>query len=590
MFKRLKAVLKETSIVEYSMRIFEMLSTGHRRKIKFIILITFVNSFIEVIGLAFIIPVIYLINNTDPIYNNKILHSIYVFIDPPSEQHFILIIMIALIFVFIFKNVVSIFSYYILAKFSFDVSLDIVNRQFTNFLTSDEYEVMSKNSNYQMREIGIVPTEFANNVLLPMLTIYNEIMVIVIIMVGLIIYKINILLLIILTILPFVFILTRLTKRRHVLIGKRKDKVEPLTYKNLFESIYNMIDIKLYNKIDYFRTRTVNAFGGLFKVYESLIIHKTLPQKLLEIVIVTTIAMLYVFIVFVVGGSVDHVVMTLALFASAAYRFMPSADRILGAMISIRSSDFVFDIIVKESELRPQIKHDDLTFNETIELKDICYVYPNTTTDVLNHLNLSIKKGSYVGIMGESGSGKSTLLKIIVRLLKENNGTLEVDGKKSIDIAQWHSIIGYVSQDLRLIDSTMAENIAFGVDKENIDQEQLLSAINNAGLSNLVNNLEDGIETIIGEDGSSLSSGQKQRISLARALYQDAQLIILDEATNALDVATEDKIIASLKALNDLGLTILQVSHRMSSFVHCDVIHEIDHGKVTRSVTYDQLA
>ncbi len=589
MFNKIKTAIKGNSVVTYSIKIFNLLSTKHRKKIRFIIFITFINSLIEVIGLAFIIPIIYLINNTDPIHNNKILNALYNYLGLASEQHFILIIMIALIFVFIFKNVVSIFSYYILAKFSFDVSLDLVNRQFSKFLELDHLDVIKKNSNYKMREIGIIPTEFANNILLPMLTIYNEIMIILIIMAGLILYKINILLLIALTIMPFVMILTRLTKRRHILIGKRKDEVEPITYKNLFESIHNVIDIKLYNKGSYFKNKTVHAFDGLYKVYESLIIHKTLPQKLIEILIVLTIALLYIFIVFIIGGSIDHLVITLALFASAAYRFMPSADRILGSLISIRSTDFAFDLIAEEKDIKETPNWKPLAFHDEIILSKICYRYPETNTIVLNDLDLVIKKGDYIGIMGESGSGKSTLMKILVRLIKENSGSLRVDGIESLDICQWQNTIGYVSQDIKLIDSTIAGNIAFGENTDQIDQERLKKTIKNAGLDVLVNSLEDGVSTNIGEEGNTLSGGQKQRISLARALYQHAQLIILDEATNALDMATENRITDSLKNMNDLGLTILQVSHRMSAFAHCHIIHEIKDGKVVQSLPYSEL-
>lgn len=243
----------------------------------------------------------------------------------------------------------------------------------------------------------------------------------------------------------------------------------------------------------------------------------------------------------------------------------------------------------------PKFLEDDsnieiIPFKKTIVLQEICFQYNVNQKPVLNKFNLTILKGSRVGIIGKTGSGKSTLLDLIMGLIEPSKGELLIDG---ISISennsrQWQSHVAHVPQSIYLSDSTLYENIAFGIPKNKIDKERVISAAKKAQIDHIIETWDKKYETIVGERGVRLSGGQRQRIGIARALYKNADLIIFDEATSALDTETEKDVMNSIKLLGD-QLTILIVAHRLSTLKDCDFIIELSGGVVSRMGKYDEL-
>ena len=233
-----------------------------------------------------------------------------------------------------------------------------------------------------------------------------------------------------------------------------------------------------------------------------------------------------------------------------------------------------------------------LSFKNKIELKDLSFRYPNSNKDIFNSENITISLGEFIGVAGKSGSGKTTLVDILIGLLKPTKGSLIVDGKK-IDISNeknWKRNIGYVSQSTFFADDTITNNIALGVDKEKIDFEKIKKVSKIAQISDFIEKQPKHYETIIGEDGNLLSQGQKQRINIARALYSDPKIIILDEATNSLDSETESQVLNSIFN-NFKGKTIIMISHKLISLQNCDKIiyledHKIKHQGKFETVLY----
>jgi ABC-type bacteriocin/lantibiotic exporter with double-glycine peptidase domain len=276
--------------------------------------------------------------------------------------------------------------------------------------------------------------------------------------------------------------------------------------------------------------------------------------------------------------------------AVAAIRILPAISNISGSVNALvfnrPAFESAYDKIVKTG-LRS--KHIDKKKNrdvlnkvelqETVVINNIRWKYSDDQPDILSDLNLQIKKGESIGIIGESGAGKTTLADVILGILEPQSGKVEADGRSIYEEdTAWWKMIGYVPQNVFLLDDTIKNNILFGIAEEELDEERLDSAIDKAQLRNFVESQKDGVETVLGERGVRISGGQRQRIAIARALYYDPDVLVLDEATSALDNETENAVIDAINALQG-EKTLIIIAHRLSTIEKCDKIVRIENGK-----------
>ena len=309
-----------------------------------------------------------------------------------------------------------------------------------------------------------------------------------------------------------------------------------------------------------------------------------LPRLWLELVAVAGMALL-VLSMLAQGRDIASIVPTLGLFAVAAFRLMPSVNRVLGAVQNLRFNLAPINTMHEELKLtepEPTVHNIDGTaFQHNICLIDINYTYPNSAAPVLNSLSITIQKGESVGFIGPSGSGKSTLVDVILGLLPPSAGQVVVDGQDiQQNLRHWQNQIGYVPQSIYLTDDTLRRNVAFGVPNEQIDDAAIQRAIQAAQLDWFVTSLPNGLETLVGERGIRLSGGQRQRVGIARALYHDPSVLVLDEATSSLDTATESDVMQAVTTLQGTK-TIIIVAHRLSTVKQCDRLYRVEQGRVT---------
>jgi len=277
-----------------------------------------------------------------------------------------------------------------------------------------------------------------------------------------------------------------------------------------------------------------------------------------------------------------YIVPLLGLFAAAAFRIMPSLARIMNSIQTIIFYRPTVDSIYKEFDQESsqndinEISPKKFFFTRDIDLKNINFKYSESGPFILRNINLNIKSGTTIGLIGESGIGKTTLINIILGLIQPTDGSIHADGINIFEnIKNWQSQIGYVPQDIYLSDDTIRKNIAFGLPEEKIDDIAINKAVTNAKLDSLVNNLSNGLDTKIGEFGDRISGGQRQRIAIARALYTNPKVFILDECTNSLDSKTEKQIIDEVNSLKGKK-TIIMIAHRLSTLENCDRIYKVD--------------
>lgn len=305
-----------------------------------------------------------------------------------------------------------------------------------------------------------------------------------------------------------------------------------------------------------------------------------------------------------IGTNLDGFIPVLGTFAMGAFRILPSISKVSSRLNSIifykpclqstydnireiregyktqenGSENPINETLFRFSDVVPQSMQESISFENVLEIKDISWKYLNAKENVLEKLNLTIHKGEAVAFIGSSGAGKTTLADIIMGLLKPQSGTVKLDGRDIFSMPhQWAKIIGYVPQSVFLIDDTIRSNVAFGLRKDLISDDKIWIALEQAQLKGFVENLPDGLDTIVGERGVKFSGGQRQRIAIARALYEDPDILIMDEATSALDNETEAAVMDSIDALQG-NKTLIIVAHRLTTIRNCDKIYEIKNG------------
>ena len=308
-----------------------------------------------------------------------------------------------------------------------------------------------------------------------------------------------------------------------------------------------------------------------------------LPRLVLELLAVSGLAAL-VFVMIGRHQPISALLPTLGLFAAAAFRLMPSANRVIGAFQNVRYAIPSVNVVYDEVHLAPpaprRANGAPLHFTRQLCLQSVSFAYPNAAAPALVDVSLQVEVGTSVGFIGGSGAGKSTLVDVILGLLQPQSGTVLVDGRDvQEDLRSWQNLIGYVPQSIFLTDDSLRRNVAFGLADSQIDEAAVWRAINAAQLGPYIGALPEGLDTAVGERGVRLSGGQLQRVGIARALYHDPQILVLDEATSSLDTETERSVMEAVHALHGRK-TVLIVAHRLSTVQNCDYIYRLDSGLI----------
>lgn len=362
--------------------------------------------------------------------------------------------------------------------------------------------------------------------------------------------------------------------------GNKRDKYDIIISKTLLDSLSGIKEVKLFQKEEHFESKF--AKNQLSKVKISSNYHTVIQISRFFFELIAIIGMVSLILILVYNDfSTEKTIAILGIFVAASFKIIPSINRIVSSMQSIKYYERSLYIISEELKwVKNPVKKETSPFNFTTNFKieNLSFKYKDKL--ILEDINLEIKKGETIGIIGETGSGKSTLADLIIGLLKPSEGKILVD---KINIEEfptsWFKTIGYVSQEIFLIDDSIKANIAFADSPEKIDLDKINNSINSAQLKSFIDELEEGLYTKVGERGVQLSGGQRQRIGIARALYSNPEFLIFDESTASLDIKTEKKVMESIYNL-DSQKTILIIAHRMSTLEKCDKIFKIENKKL----------
>ena len=410
---------------------------------------------------------------------------------------------------------------------------------------------------------------FSQSLLAPMSAILGDGLLLLLVTAVLLVYAPLTAFILAIAFLPFVVIYTQVIRKRAKLYGELEQKARREQFKLVAETFQGYSELKVSDAFHQFRNEFDEGTHKISDYRMKMVTLMRLPMLLSELSIVLGLALLVMF------GHED-VKILVGIFAVAAFRLLPAMRSILSGWTCIHNSLFILESLEQGlSDYNPdeETVGEALPFEHVITLKHLSYTYPNGEV-VLTDFNAEIQKGEDVGFSGYSGAGKSTLFNLLLGFLNPDGGSILVDGKPLTRATQtdWLRKVGYVSQEVFLFNGTIADNIAIG--SKEVDRDRVRQILADVSLSDWVDTLPDGIDTLLGERGCKVSGGQRQRIGIARALYRDLEVLFLDEATSSLDDQTEAEIMNTLARLKQRykSLTVLSIAHRKSSLAQCDRI------------------
>ena len=494
-------------------------------------------------------------------------------------DNIIFILLLVLAFVYTLK--VSFLTYvsYVQTKILADTRVSLQNQLYDTYLNKPYSFHLNNNSSKLIRNINEI--DLVVHVLKSSILLVTETVVFLGVSAFIIFYEPMGSLIVILFLGTFGYLFYYNIQRKVKKWGRTRQVHAGLSLKYLQEGFKSIKDIKILQRSN----ELINVFTTNNKLVNTSVFKNTfldsLPKLWLEWLVVLSFILLILLMLFQ-GQELLYIIPLLGLFAAAAFRLMPSLTRIMNSIQVILYNRAAVDSVFKEFAQESfqnninKISTKKILLNKEIALKNVNFKYSDSGPLILRDINLNIKSGSVIGLIGESGIGKTTLINIILGLMQPTNGNIYVDGINIFEnIKSWQSQIGYVPQNIYLSDDTIKKNIAFALPEEEIDTIAVNKAVMNAKLDSLVNNLSNGLDTKIGEFGDRISGGQRQRIAIARALYTDPKVFILDECTNSLDSKTEKQIIDEVNSLKGKK-TIIMIAHRLSTLENCDRIYRVD--------------
>jgi ATP-binding cassette, subfamily B, bacterial PglK len=572
------------SLFRFQKKINFFLNNSEKKRFNLLIVFQLLIMLLEMIGIGLIFPILKIITDNTFLADNYYFTQIQTSFNLERDIIAYILLLILIVFIF-FKNLIIIIFIYLKARVVFDVFCSIRSKLFKNYLNQDYSFYIKKNPSNLIKHVHVESTTFMR-VFDGLISTYSEIFLMTgtIIIFFVISFKITFFL--ILFFLLFVILFLRFFKNKLKKLGAQRENLDSEFLNALQNGIFSFRETFFYNCKSFF----INKFNFVnLKLKYNLMITSVIGQSLRVVLeqfaIVLVGIVIIIFIVF--NADISNYIPFFGVAFYSFFKILPSFNKLLINMQLFLTSQKPIDIILHEyssienSNNIQEEKHqpeDHFEFKDSIKIENLSY-QNDENLKILNNINLIIKKNEKIGIVGKTGSGKSSLLYILMGLVNFNlKGTISIDGiNLNNKREQWFNKIGYVSQDNLLLDYNLLENITYESDYSKIDKSIYNKVITEANLEEFIEDYKLRKNLKLGNKGIMVSGGEGQRISLARALYKNSEILFLDEFTSSLDSKTEKKIIENLSKINK---TMIIVSHRLSSLTICDKIYEINEGNL----------
>ncbi|MBE9125767.1 MULTISPECIES: ABC transporter ATP-binding protein [unclassified Coleofasciculus] len=597
---------------KYLSKLFYVL-TGTKRKLALILLAFISTSVLEAFGIGLIGPFFSIASRPQVIQEVSILDGIYQKLGLQESSQFILILGLVIVVIFCVQSALYFLAQTYIYRYSFNQKTRLTSRLMKSYLAAPYTFYLKQNTAAIIKNILTETNTFTQNSLQALLILITNLIVTAVLLI-LLAYTSPLLLVMILGILVPVFLLFQRLGNKFQNWGQIQSQTQSEMVRVINHGLGGLKETRVIGCEEYFENqmdREAQKYSRAATLFQAAqLLPNILIKTCLLVFVVLFISLSQVFF----KNNGQDLTAVMSVFAVASVRLIPASSQLIQSIGRIRNSSHALDMlyldlkeiekrevyVYKNRELLPESKNNGLgnsrfnknqamTFVNQIDLTNVTYHYPDISEPAVKDISLSLKKGESIALIGKSGAGKTTLVDVILGLLEPQSGDIQVDAVSVYDnIRSWQNLIGYIPQSIFLIDDTMERNIAFGVADAQIDSERLHKAIKAAQLEELVEQLPEGIKTSVGERGVRLSGGQRQRIGIARALYHEREILVLDEATAALDNETESRVTEAIKSLAGTK-TMIIIAHRLTTVEHCDRVYCLERGRVVKSGSYQEV-
>ncbi len=562
-------------------KIFFIFSRPIKFSLIIYLLLSVINAFVEILTLLLIFPLLDFLINGNGIYLDK-LTNFFGYYNSANKNLFFFKILIIIILI---KVIFNSYFVYFTQKFLRNLRITLIENLIKKYLSEDYLFFIKNNSAFLIRNIHDEVTRVINGVISMALNLFSEILIIIFIFLLFAIYNFNIALSVLSFLLILSFIYIFISKNYIQKLATIRDRFDGLFYKNLKEIFENIKIIKIHKKEDFFikKFSQINSASSNAQFRYNLIALS--PRIFFELFLIIII----IFFLLFFSNKDKNLIYIIALYVAGAVRLIPAISKILNSLYNIRFNLVSFNNlysdlkVYKERILERCIPATVSKFNffKSIRFVDVKFYHDKERGYILDDFNIEIEKNKFIGIIGKTGSGKSTFVDLISGLIFPKSGEVVIDNNivlNSNNIEEWKKKIGYLPQEITLLDDTIAANIAFGIDQEKIDVNKLKKSIKDSNLSDFIENLPLQENTIVGERGLKISGGERQRIGLARVLYHTSDILLLDEFTSSLDYSTELNILNIISKIPNK--TKILITHREENLQFCDKVFEIKDKKI----------
>jgi ABC-type multidrug transport system fused ATPase/permease subunit len=563
-----------------------IMNKRQKRNLFLIFVMILIGSWIELISVAGISPIVTIITDETAIESKTLYRIIGKIFNLTTSRQYVLFLAVALMVVYIVKNLYLVFETQIQYRFTYN-NQRRTGKELLTYYANKEY-LFHVNTNVAdlQRNIDVDAIVFWD-VVLTIMKFIMELLVGTVLLVYLLVVDWKSTLTIIAVLGSFLGFFFKFFKNYSGRLGVQCREYRALMTKAILQIFAGIKEVKVMNKEQFFIDKYDKAFEQYCVVQRKQAVAVILPRPVMETICVCGL-LLVMSVRIYMGNDMREFIPVLSVFVVAAYRMLPSFNRLAGyygtIMYGKASVNNVYNDMVEKrrsEKIQKTVEQDVFEFkiDRDVEVRNISFTYPGNDKMVLDKVSFTIPRKKSIALIGASGAGKSTMADIILGVLMPQEGQIVADGENVYEhIKSWHEKIGYIPQVIYLLDDSIRNNVAFGVEEEKIDDEMIWEALEEAQIAEFVRGLPDGLNTEVGDRGVRLSGGQRQRIGIARALYKKPELLILDEATSALDNDTETAVMTAIDGLRG-NHTMIIIAHRLSTIKNCDLVYKIENGQ-----------
>lgn len=538
-------------------------------------------AFMEIAGIGLLLHTILSILKPSFIQHNVLTRFLYNELNITDQKTFIMVITTILFVVYLAKNLILVQVNKLQVNWAYGITSNLAGEHYKYIASRNLRYFHDRKSADIINEIAAITISFTDSILLASIMMLAEICIVLLMLIAILVYNPFLFIFSFASIIPAAAFLVYLNKKSLGKHGARIHTLFPLLYENISELTSGIAQIKLWNSANFSFQKYEEIKEEIYSLSKSIYIKSHhIPPRIYEVVAIAGI--LCVVLYGVLGDIGDSAIVTsISIYAGVSFRLLPSMNRVISASNSLATHSYILDFI--ESSEKGQIEEEikDLGFQHSLKLKDVSFGYSNNEL-ILEQLNLNVKKGEFIGLIGSSGAGKSTLVNVLCSLLELKNGQVLLDGLEITkkERASYQYMFSYVKQEVFMLNTSILNNVAFLDDEP--DEEKVWSCLEKVNLVDWVKGLPNGIHTSVGEVGKQVSGGQRQRVAIARALYKNTSIFIFDEVTNNLDRYSKEQTLATIELLKKEGKTAVFITHKEDELRLCDAVYSIENKKLVQ--------